>query len=58
VQAAYGLAYNLYLDPKERKPIGIRKLWTVPIFGQEGARHMKTFVKYPPKKPQVVMPGG
>jgi arylsulfatase A-like enzyme len=57
VEAAYGLPYNLYLDPKERKPIGIRKLWTVPIFGQEGARHMKTFVKYPPKKPQVVMPG-
>ncbi|MCK4417524.1 MAG: sulfatase-like hydrolase/transferase, partial [Candidatus Latescibacteria bacterium] len=48
-----GLLFNLYMDPKERSPILLRKAWVIPIFEQEGLRFQETFKKYPPKKLQL-----
>ena len=47
------LAFNLYVDPRERRPMVIRKTWLAPILMKIRAEHMATFQKYPAKKPLV-----
>ncbi len=54
-QAAKSIFYNLYVDPKERQAVTIRKLWLAPILQGEMARHKATLMRYPPKKPQVTL---
>ena len=43
-------AFNLYIDPRERKPMIIRKTWLAPILMKIRGEHMATFKKYPAKK--------
>lgn len=45
--------YNLYTDPRERKPQIIRKTWIAPIAKKIIEDHFATFKKYPPKKAVV-----
>jgi hypothetical protein len=47
------LAFNLYIDPRERRPMVIRKTWLAPIMMKIRAEHMRTFKKYPAKQPIV-----
>lgn len=54
-QAAKSIFYNLYMDPKERTAVTIRKLYLAPILQGEMARHKMSLMKYPPKKPQVTI---
>lgn len=46
-------AFNLYVDPRERRPMVIRKTWLAPIMMKVRAEHMATFQEYPAKKPIV-----
>ena len=48
-----GLLFNLYMDPKERSPILIRKVWFAGMLEQEYLRFQETFKKYPPKELQL-----
>ncbi len=45
--------YNLYTDPRERKPQIVRKTWIAPIMQKIITEHMATFEKYPAKKAVV-----
>jgi arylsulfatase len=42
-------AFNLYLDPRERKPYGIRSAIVIGKLLRIQQRHLKTFEEYPPK---------
>ena len=53
-----GWLFNLYTDPKERKPQFLRKLWILPFMADVMQSYFATFKKYPAKKPMVGLPGG
>lgn len=46
-------AFHLYVDPRERRPMVIRKTWLAPILGKIRVEHLATFQDYPAKKPVV-----
>jgi arylsulfatase len=46
-------AFNLYLDPRERRPYGIRSAIIYPKLLRNRQRHLETLKEYPPK---VVVP--
>ncbi len=54
-KAGKAIIYNLYMDPKERSAVTIRKLWLAPLLQNEMVRHKMSLIKYPPKKPQVTI---
>lgn len=48
--------FNLYIDPKEEKPVGHRhNAWTASM-GAEMKAHLATFKKYPPKEIRLGLP--
>lgn len=50
IEKAFGVyAFNLYLDPKERKPYGIRTAIQLKRFTTLEKRHLESYEKYPAK---------
>jgi hypothetical protein len=46
----YPQLYNLYLDPKETRSYFTRKLAYIETFNSAIGRHIRTLMKYPPKR--------
>lgn len=47
--AYLGWIYNLYTDPAEQHPLGLRKEWIVPMVQARKQHHLATLREYPPK---------